>query len=358
MRVTFLLSSLWLSGGVLLIVDYANRLVQRGHQVTLVMPGGAIDTMVQQKLATEVKLVEGKVRLTKPTPAWKLAFYVLDLVRVAPFADVVIATHTPTTIPALLLRFLQKARHHAWLYMDYNEMFRQRPIERFLLNQMPRCFALILPISQPLAEQVKQQTQQRVVVTGSGLARAEAFMQLPPPVKHEAVYRVLYVGDNRPRKGLAEFLAATAFVYQQLPNLELVIVSKEPVTVDTPVPYQLHLYPSDEALVALYRQCDLFVSCSWGEGLGYPPLEAMACNVPVVLTDSLGVRDYARHEVNCLVVPPRDPQAIAAAILRLAHNPALAHQLAEQGKATIYHYQWDTVMDRVEMALTTLLEKQ
>lgn len=357
MRITFLLSSLWLSGGVLLIVDYANRLVQRGHQITLVMPGGTIDTVVQQRLATEIKLVEGKMRLTKPIPAWKLAFYVLDLALVAPCADVVIATHTPTTIPALLLWLLRKTGRQAWLYMDYDEMFRHRPIEWRLLQWMPRFFDLLMPISQPLADQVYARTKGAVIVTGAGLARQEYFATPTYTVASDTKFRVLYVGDNRPRKGLLEFLAAMAIVYQQTPNLELIIVSKEPTTVTTPVPYQLYIYPSDETLAALYHQCNLFVSCSWGEGLGYPPLEAMACGTPVVLTDSIGVSDYARHEVNCLIVPPRNPQAIAAAVLRLVHDPALAQQLVEQGKESVRHYQWDNVIDRVEMALTALLKK-
>ena len=356
MRVTFLLSSLWLSGGVLLVVDYANRLQQRGHHVTLVIPGGASDPAVCQKLVAGVQLIEGKLPFTRPTPWWKLAWYVVDLVRVTPRSDVVIATHTPTTIPALLLSRLRKARYLAWLYMDYDEMFRQRPLERLLLRWMPRFFALIMTISQPLADHVRGRTKGTVVVTGAGLAREEHFSTPLLPKVRDGTFRVLYVGDQRPRKGLHEFLAAMALVYQQAPNLELVIVSKEPVTIATPVPYQLHIYPTDEALAALYTHCDLFVSSSWGEGLGYPPLEAMACNTPVVLTDSIGVRDYARNEVNCLVVPPREPAAIAAATLRLAQDRALAQRLVEQGKVTVDHYQWDRVIDRIENALTSLLK--
>jgi glycosyltransferase involved in cell wall biosynthesis len=353
MRITFLLSSLWHSGGVLLVIEYANRLSQRGHTVHLVVPGDTIDPAVREKLAPAVQLLESNVRLTKPMPFWRLLALIAAMVWVTPSTDVILATHTPTTIPALLARLLGKANHHAWLYMDYDEMFRQRPLERFLLNQMPRCFALLLPISQPLAKQVRPQTRHLVVVTGSGVVRAEAFVH-SAKAKQGVGYRLLYVGDNRPRKGLAEFLAAATIVYQQLPTLELVIVSKEPLTVTTAVPYQFHCYPSDEALARLYRQCDLFVSASWGEGLGYPPLEAMASERPVVLTDSVGVRDYARHEVNCLIVPPRNPQAIATAILRLAHDPALAQQLVEQGKETVRHYQWDNVIDRVESALRAL----
>lgn len=357
MRISFLLSSLWLSGGVLLVIDYANRLSQRGHDVTLVSPGGAIDPAVYTKLAPTVKLKEGKLSLTNQIPIWRLPLYVLDLVFVTPLADVVIATHTPTTVPTLLIRLLRKTRHHAWLYMDYDEMFRERTLERWLLQHMPRYFDLLMPISQPLADQARQGTRQPVVVTGSGLARAGYFANSLHVMDVGTKFRVLYVGDNRPRKGLSDFLAAAALAYHQLPELELVIVSKEPCTVTTPVPYQLHIYPTDEALVALYRNCDLFISCSWGEGLGYPPLEAMACGTPVVLTDSIGVRDYARHEENCLIVPPQNPVAVASAMVRLAQDPALVQRLVAQGTETVRHYEWDAVIDRVEGALQELNKK-
>lgn len=355
MRITVLLSSLWLSGGVLLIIDYVNRLSARGHDITLVLPKDAIDMAVRQKIAATVKIVESQVRLTRPMPFWRLGLLILDLARVTPVSDVVIATHTPTTVPTLLVRFGRKASHQAWLYMDYHEMFRKRPLERFLLNHMPRWFDLIMAISQPLAEQAAVQTTQPIVVTGAGLARAERFAVATQQDHPDTHYRLLYVGDTRPRKGLAEFLAAAALVYEQMPNLALVIVSKEPTTVVTPVPYQLYVYPDDDLLATLYAHCDLYVSCSWGEGLGYPPLEAMACGTPVVLTDSIGVRDYARHEVNCLVVPPRDPMATAHAIIRLAHDPALAQRLVAQGHATVRHYEWDAVIDRVERSLSILV---
>jgi hypothetical protein len=54
-RISFILSSLWLSGGVRVVVEYANRLTGRGHQVTLVAPGGTLDPDMLSELVPEVK---------------------------------------------------------------------------------------------------------------------------------------------------------------------------------------------------------------------------------------------------------------------------------------------------------------
>ncbi len=71
------------------------------------------------------------------------------------------------------------------------------------------------------------------------------------------------------------------------------------------------------------------------EGFGYVNLEAMASGGPtVVATAQGGCLDYLEHEVNALLVPPGDPEAIAAALGRLAADPALARRLRQAAQVT------------------------
>jgi len=235
--------------------------------------------------------------------------------------------------------------------MDYDAMFDRRPIERYLLHAAPRWFDVVMTISEPLAVAARKDKPRCVVVTGSGLARAEFFVNQPHLARQDQDRRVMYVGDQRPRKGLHDLLDAAQMIQAGVPGLRLVLASKQPLTVETPVPTEIHVHPSDQRLSELYRSSDLFVSASWGEGLGYPPLEAMACGTPVVLTDSEGVRDYARSGENCLIVPPRNAPALASAMLRILTDPGLAQRLVAGGYATVAHYDWETVADRVEAAL-------
>jgi glycosyltransferase involved in cell wall biosynthesis len=277
--------------------------------------------------------------------------------RVITPADVVIATHTPTILPVLLAtaapRPARPRARRAWLYMDYDEMFQGRPAERLLLHQGPRWFDLVMTISHPLAATARQDGAKNVVVTGAGLARGDLFRRQP---SHAATSqrRIFYLGDDRPRKGLAEVLAAIRQLLPDAPGLQLVVASKRPLALPPDLPCELHIGPTDEQLAALYRSSRLFVSASWGEGLGYPPLEAMACGVPTVIADSVGVRDYARHEENCLLIPPRDAPALAEAMRRLLDDPLLAARLAQAGEATAARYRWDAVIDRCEAALLAL----
>ena len=80
---------------------------------------------------------------------------------------------------------------------------------------------------------------------------------------------------------------------------------------------------------------DLFVQPSLYESQGIAILEAMAAGRPVVASDVGGVRDAVRDGETGLLVPPSDPEALAAAILRLARDSALAARLASAARALV-----------------------
>ncbi len=356
LRIVFVLSSLTLSGGVMLVVECANRLAQRGHQIALVAPKAAVDDDALNMLDSRVQVVEATVGLPARRSPLALVKLILALARAAPPAHILIATHTPTTLPTLLASLGQRTARRAWLYMDYPEMFRQRPLEQWLLRWAPRWFPLILPISHPLAQAVLPTARGQVHVLTPGLSRSELFFAKPNAVTENQEIRILYIGDERPRKGLADFLAATKLAARQISPLRLVVVSKQPCVVESHLPVEFHLHPGHAELADLYRGSQLYVSASWGEGLGYPPLEAMACGVPVVLTDSEGVRDYAQDGVNCLMTPPHNPQALAQAIVRVIKEPALAARLVANGLLTAKRYDWGATIAHLEELLAAQLE--
>src|SRR5262249_7341019 len=131
----------------------------------------------------------------------------------------------------------------------------------------------------------------------------------------------------------------------------LCIVTKDEPAISCPVPFRHWVRPTNRALADLYRGCGVFVSTSWVEGLGIPPLEAMACGAPVVVTDQRGARDYAVRGGNCLVVPACAPKTVAQAVVRVLPDPRLARRLGEAGVRTAERYRWGPALDRFEAAL-------
>ena len=72
---------------------------------------------------------------------------------------------------------------------------------------------------------------------------------------------------------------------------------------------------------------------SYREGLPKSLIEAAACALPLVTTDAPGCREVVTHEVDGLLVPVKDATALANAIERLHHDPALARQLGQAARA-------------------------
>ena len=351
MRIAFVVSSLRLSGGVRVIVEYANRLAWRGHMISIVTPGGMVDEIIAGELDPQVTVLETvrgwsdtRYDLGKVLLAWQLA-------RAVPDSDVVMATHTPTTVPTWLAGRILGKGHLAWLYLDYKEMFRGRWVEERLLMFAPHWFDRILVASQTCRQEILDLAGVESVMIGIGLSS----MFCPRQVERDDNARmVLFVGDTRPRKGLRDFLRAASLVYQKEPKLKLAIVSKDACHIQSEVPFTCYRRPSDEELAGLYASCDVFVSASWYEGFGLPPLEAMACGAPVVLTDSRGVREFAVNGVNCLMVPIQDPDSLANAILRILTDEELATRIAANGLQTALRYSWDDAVDRFERALSSV----
>lgn len=83
------------------------------------------------------------------------------------------------------------------------------------------------------------------------------------------------------------------------------------------------------------RESDCCVFPSFREGLGLASLEAMACGVPLIVADNRGTREYAQHEVNCLVCEPDNVEQFAEAINYIKNDPMLVKHLVSHAYETV-----------------------
>jgi glycogen synthase len=98
---------------------------------------------------------------------------------------------------------------------------------------------------------------------------------------------------------------------------------------------------------AVLRHVDMFVLPSLYEDLSSALIEAMAAGLPVVATRVGGTADLVHDGVNGLLVAPRDPAALAAAISRVLADPAAAARLAAAARRTADAYAWPGLARKV-----------
>lgn len=83
----------------------------------------------------------------------------------------------------------------------------------------------------------------------------------------------------------------------------------------------------------LYSALDIFALPTYREGISRAGMEAAACGCALVLTDIRGCREIGQHERHLLLVPPRDTDALIAAIGRLLDDPPLRARLGQHAAA-------------------------
>jgi phosphatidyl-myo-inositol alpha-mannosyltransferase len=193
----------------------------------------------------------------------------------------------------------------------------------------------------------------RVIPNGVDVERFGAATQaedLPPGRK------LLWVGRLDPQKGFRVAVRAFERLAPELPDLTLVVAGDgkdRSALVELPLPVRERVIVlgtvDRETLPRYHAAADAFVGPAVGqESFGIVLVEAMAAGLPVVATDIPGYREVVDQGVEGLLVPPRDPVAMAEALRRVLEDEELAKSLGEAGRARARRYSWDVVGRDIE----------
>ncbi len=112
---------------------------------------------------------------------------------------------------------------------------------------------------------------------------------------------------------------------------------------------------SHAELPAILQSADIFIRASLSEGLGNSFLEAMAAGLPIIGTPVGGIPDFLTDGETGVFCQPRDPDSIAAAVLRIQNDPELHAKLAADGERLVREkYGWEGIAIRIRGLLASL----
>lgn len=151
-----------------------------------------------------------------------------------------------------------------------------------------------------------------------------------------------FVGRLVAEKGILELLAAGRAIVERIPNVRFLFVGPlDPDKPDSISPAVARDYGLEAACVftgrrsdmpQLYALMNVLALPSHREGFPRTPMEASLMGVPSVVTDVRGCREAVEHGRNGLVVPFGDVPALAASIIRVLEDPALARRMGAAGR--------------------------
>jgi glycosyltransferase involved in cell wall biosynthesis len=150
-----------------------------------------------------------------------------------------------------------------------------------------------------------------------------------------APVRVLFVGGDLARKGGHVLVDAVRRLRHDGVAIELDLVTKDDVAREPGVEVHHGLGPNSARLIELYQHADIFCLPTFGDCLPMVLSEAGAVGLPLVSTDVGAISEIVRHGCTGLLVPPHDPEALAAALKRLAADEGMRRRLGAEARRVV-----------------------
>ena len=194
-------------------------------------------------------------------------------------------------------------------------------------------------VDEVLAEYGIPERQRRIVYSAVDAARLDV-----PPASRESldvpdgVPLLVSAGALVGHKDHETLAKAMALVVAEKPEAMLVIAGEgklrpriESLIQELGLIANVRLLGHRDDAPAVIRAADIYVSSSWSEGLGTSVLEGLACGVPIVATVAGGIPEMIRNGETGYLVPNRDPDALAKALLEALNDMNGARKMAARG---------------------------
>ncbi|WP_036483635.1 glycosyltransferase family 4 protein [Myxosarcina sp. GI1] len=356
MKITFVLPTVNLSGGIRVVAIYARLLQQRGHKVFVVSVAHEQPSLTEQ--FRSLLKGQGWIDIPKHLPSH---FDNLDVPHKiipqghqladedVPDADVVVATFWYTAEWVAKLSPQKGAKAY---FVQGHEVFGgagaatyQLPLHKIVISQ----FLL------------KLMRDKYGDPNLSFVPNSVDLQQFNAPIRSkQKVPTVGMLYSTEIERGCDINLRAIALVQKEIPKLRLVAfgVSKPSSELPLPPNSKYVRQPSQDTIKNIYAQCDAWLFGSREEGFGLPILEAMACRTPVIAVPG-GAAPELLADGNGILVEPDNPLDMAKAIKHVCQLSNSEWQsMSERAYSKAGSYSWQDATSLFEVALQRAIEKQ
>ncbi len=357
MRVLLVCPYAWdVPGGVQVhIRQLARALEAKGHEVLVLAPARSTSTA-----PPPVRIVGRTVGVPFGGTVAPICFSRRSFRRIRRLVDVfepdVVHVHEPMTPSTSMLATFAATAPVVATFHAFAERSRLMELAAPALRTVDRRIAARIAVSNAAAEFLGRAVPGEVEIVPNG-TDVERFAHASAPAEGlPEGRRILWANRLDPQKGFPVAVRAFARLAAELDDVQLVVAGDgrdrgalELLSDrDRRRVVMLGAVPNDD-LPQFHAAADVFIAPAVGqESFGVVLIEAMAAGVPVVASDIPGYREVVRDGIDGLLVPPRDPNALAAAVRRVLDEPALASALARAGRERAGAYSWDVVAPRIE----------
>ena len=360
MKISFILPAIFGTGGINVVYEYSKRLGEFGHDVEIYAPilaynmhrGNSIVDVLKQIYATMKTMkwvyidhIPSKISKEKKVgikTVWKIGNkYIRD-------NDVVIATAWCTAFDVAKLR---KSKGEKVYFIQGLEIWDNEELGRRSYQLPMKKITIAKWIKDKLVREHGCQDKE-IDVVNNGID-CNKFTIDEKEYDHDGEIRCLMLDHTLPQKGVKYGVEAYKKAKKKYPDISLAMFGRKKSNY-VPEGAEYHLNPSQDELINLYREADVFIFPSIEEGWGLTPIEAMACKCAVVGSNVACMLDIGKDGENVILCDPKDTDAMTRSILMLIKDRQLREKIAENGYKTVQTLDWEVSSRKLESLLLQL----
>lgn len=357
--INFLLLQLKTGGGSRVIIDLANQLAEKNYVVNIVYPNILADN-ISFEINRKINLI--KIGNNSKNFLYKifnifLFFWKINKIK----SEKIILTDPLMCIFSFL--FISKNQYYRFIQADDYIIFDDLKLLKF---------KFILWIYKKLTIFSYKNKKMKFIFNSEivykrflNLSKRNdvAFNLVYPTIDNEVFFNMNLRNENEvnigivarkvPWKGFITFIETIKSLDIEVKRKinKIYIISHDDLS-----EFDLEVIPNkklivpknDKEICESYNYIDIFISTSWFEGFGLPPLEALKCGCAVISSDSKGIDEYAIEGVNCLKFEPKNVEQLKILIEKLILDEEIRKKLQKNSSKSVEKFSKENSLKQFE----------
>lgn len=316
-------------GGSKIILEYANRITQNGHNVTIISYDKKPDWF---KMNNDINFIQ-----VPSNKDWK------DFI---PDCDLIVATswkciYTAVESQKAPVTFFEQGGAHIF---DVNNLTdKKKQVVQNRINLVPFIYTVSSYTKDKIKEIYFRDSHVICNAVDSNIFYARDNKILD---KKENIDITIIGSEDFKFKNIENILKAIRILKEQYNNINLNWITQTPPQKNKETAI---VNPKQKEIGNILRKTDIYICNSEYESFGLPTLEAMTCGAAVITTDTGGMRDFVQDGYNALITKQNDINDIVEKVKMLIDNKNLRKIISENGMRTAEKFNWkESVSQSIE----------
>lgn len=348
MHITFVVNSFSRqpTGGLKIIYQYANHFAERGHSVTIVFCVSNPVAKYEGKVPYAIRYM-AQMAIIQKGPTWypldkrvKKVYTTAMNEKTIPNGDVVFATAIGTARPVAALPNCKGKKYYLIQGFENWSCSDDEVYETYNLGMTN------IPIAKWLADIVRDKTNEEPCYIPNAID-TDLFHVV---VKNENRFphSIALIYQRGEYKGFQYGYQVCLKLKEKYPDLQCHIFGLSQRNPEWPQWINYVENATQEQLVEIYNSVSVFLCSSVEEGFGLCGAESMACGCAFATTGYRGVYTYAKDNVNALISPIKDVEALYENVCKLFEDKQLRIRLSQEGRKDIEQMSWNNAYEKMD----------